>query len=68
MWPEWKKIESAPKDGTKIMIWAPGRAVHVAKWDNHWGERGDKWWRVPEGGYWFDPPTHWMPLPEQPKE
>lgn len=74
---KWRPIETAPKDGTRIIV---GKAVD-----------GDMWWA--SSAYWFHepcphqprckpgthqgwtngadtlaPPTHWMPLPPPPKE
>lgn len=56
---EWQPIETAPKDGT-----------HVLGWCRHWGRD------VHEVYYWTGlnrwqttmQPTHWMPLPDPPKE
>jgi hypothetical protein len=67
---QWQPIETAPKDGTNIMVACPRLGVCCpAHWDNdqyakkprpywtHWGERiwGITWVRN-------DQPTHWMPL------
>lgn len=71
---QWQPIETAPKDGTNIMVTCPRLGVCCpAHWDNdqyakkprpywtHWGERiwGITWVRN-------DQPTHWMPLPAAP--
>lgn len=63
----WQPIETAPKDGTSILVAAPGGVVTEASWssrDNGWfdayGLREDPW----EGNKLH--PTHWMPLPEPP--
>lgn len=64
---EWQPIETAPKDGTPVLLYEPSEdpTVHVAEWGI-----GD--WHLCD----FDPgydlvqravnPTHWMPLPEPP--
>ena len=59
---EWRTIDSAPKDGTAIILYgAKGRyKVLVAKWDANW-----KAWQS-EPGKWTAYPTHWMPLPAPP--
>ncbi len=73
---EWKPIETAPKDGTKIDLWYPhgiGRVID-SYWHSiqAWGR--DEQIPADEG----DPteiafvtlgcePTHWMPLPEPPQ-
>lgn len=77
---ELQPIETAPADGTKILVWArwdwdamdgdncdEDYAFQVASWGDYSNE----------GGFWsesFNPysdkavnPTHWMPLPEPPE-
>jgi hypothetical protein len=74
----WRPIETAPRDGSVILVWdtAPywygaDRSVGpaVAAW--HKNER--VWAVVGDGGVLFSDygacdcsPTHWMPLPEPP--
>jgi hypothetical protein len=48
----WRPIESAPKDGTRVLLW-DGRRQHVDWW-NH------GWWNTSR-------PTHWQPLPPPPE-
>jgi len=62
---EWQPIETAPKDGTGILV-----AIH------EWNEPANR--HVFEVVYWKDdcwrssifeevyPPTHWMPIPATP--
>lgn len=69
----WQPIETAPKDGTAILLGCTGGAW-IGKWlpvygsgyrpENPWSSlmlnhdhMGEKWWR----------PTHWMPLLAPPK-
>lgn len=64
----WQPIESAPKDGTEILIAYDG-SVSIAffhtGYDNWRDENGVKLDWDPD---WFDQNvTHWMPLPEPPK-
>lgn len=72
---EWQPIESAPKDGTRILLWTDTEAgdyellryitdvcegEHFSECQIGWF--GDKWehYRIGE-------PTHLMPLPEAPR-
>lgn len=70
---EWQPIETAPKDGTGILVYglpsdiegvrftSPG--VHAAYWDSI-----DSAFCL-KGASWLGPfikPTHWQPLPEPP--
>ena len=71
---QWQPIETAPKDGTEVILWVPFKGIAI---NGHYGEVSDGDW---ESGYrtwmewliadelWFqeDPsqaPSHWMPLP-----
>lgn len=60
---EWQPIETAPKSGERILLVI-----------DH-GPHGDKVWTGLWAGDWIvsygkaqSHPTHWMPLPEPPKE
>lgn len=64
---DWKPIETAPKDGTRILVGGTpgGPSVRIAEWGN-----GRYRGRVNgyEQGWVYHPghtcdPTHWMPLP-----
>jgi hypothetical protein len=71
---EWRPIETAPQDGTWVMVYSPsfvgpfiGRPIRPADpadpktiWESYWG--GDCWARG--SNYSF---THWMPLPLPPR-
>lgn len=62
---EWQPIDTAPRDGTEILIcdavttYTPYRA-YPALWEPEYGWRDPDW----DGGY---DPTHWMPMPPPPK-
>lgn len=75
----WQPIATAPKDGTEVLISGhafnhPGRGRYVttAIWcaDDLWRHEDDIMNYLdddqPCGG--CHPPTHWMPLPEAPKD
>jgi hypothetical protein len=75
---EWQLIETAPKDGTLIILFP--------NWRIAWWESGDEQWMYDAVSVEFDngrpvinensrkgfycryakDPTHWMPLPEPP--
>jgi hypothetical protein len=56
-WPEWLSIESAPKDGTEILVW-DGETWYVVDWEiDNWFDGLDS---LPRN------PTHWMRLPPPP--
>lgn len=69
---KWRPIETAPKDGTTITLWAEkwerpangGYNKNVEVWDTELGCTDD-------GEAWPDdelpPPTHWQPLPSPPE-
>ena len=59
---EWQPIETAPMDGTRVLVTA-GFMVFDAYF-----RRGD-WWLYECGDDWYSVtinPTNWMPLPEPP--
>lgn len=74
---EWKPIESAPKDGTRVLIYMPEASrqkVQEAYWAKPWEDALDEqcFWSTPHGpagrGYTILPKavTHWTPLPAPP--
>ena len=66
---EWQTIDTAPKDGTEILL-ASKNGSRVCYWDSG---RFFEGWFIPAsdahdcGGTYAAAPTHWMPLPEPPK-
>lgn len=70
---EWQSIETAPKDGTSILLYCPEDDVVDI---GFWNPRGDSWVEgklVNTGSWtsrigWFQPDevSHWMPLPKKP--
>jgi len=69
----WQPIETAPKDGTAILIYEPPPnwptekvgVVYVVVWESDyvkaWVEADGERYRT------FDDSTHWMPLPQPPE-
>lgn len=78
---EWQPIESAPRDGTHILlfgIWAgeisgvsKSPVIDIGIWTGGTSDfPGDDWWSLPTGdayACWMRA-THWMPLPKPPKD
>lgn len=71
---EWKPIETAPKDGTKVLVYDESYGLPQKAWfgKDHFKEEYEGW-LFGDGddyscGLYFTPiePTHWMPLPKPP--
>jgi len=70
---EWKPIETAPRDGTKILVYCgvPERPSYASMTTVKWSLDG---WALLQAGGWaedYEPqskPTYWMPLPPPPGE
>lgn len=63
----WQPIESAPQDGTWIVVWCAGWGKSVSPETARFGggDHGDGWYS--EDGDKMFKATHWMPIPEPPK-
>ena len=57
----WQPIETAPKDGTDILL-VYGEEITVARWSFSFWNTDDQ-----DRGYDEEKFTHWMPLPELPE-
>lgn len=71
----WQPIETAPKDGTPILLYKPnekrmGAYLLAGFWDVEWwacaGSKLVYFSRLDQREYGH--PTHWQPLPEPPEE
>lgn len=66
---EWMPISTAPKDGTRILCFAPDLGGINYYGVARWAERDPDFPNTVAG--WFWPfairPTHWMPLPPPPR-
>lgn len=65
---EWKDIETAPKDGTHVLV-ADSGVVGEAFFERHdglWYWSGNHWTDAHDGSLGLPGPTHWQPLPEAP--
>jgi hypothetical protein len=58
---EWQPIESAPKDGTPVLLWTKEWGAVVGRHDGY-GIFGVS----PPGEEMLGGATHWMPLPTPP--
>ena len=74
---EWQPIETAPKDGTKILAHCQPLDIETGK-PMSFSYTNVVWWRRDKfkDSFWHwrhalndsaAEPTHWMPLPEPPK-
>lgn len=61
---EWQPIETAPKDGTPLLLGFPNNCHALV------GHCEDDLWGQLDEDFGFEPwpmaPTHWMPLPNPP--
>lgn len=60
---EWMPIETAPRDGTKVLLW-PGYLMGGDPMTGWWARLARKW--VAAGEPFDSQPTHWRPLPTPP--
>ena len=60
---EWQPIETAPKDGTEVLVFSSGK-MFMSFYSHDVGS-----WCI-DGRYddFVEDVTHWMPLPQPPKE
>lgn len=76
----WRPIETAPKDGTRILVWTTTDndvdrqyVDEVCDGDNFACAQVSSWEGMPDsaGSWWnkelIGEPTHWMPLPGAPE-
>lgn len=67
---EWQPIETAPKDGTHVLIYVPGsrRLVCEAWWAMPYeaAPAAQCWWQTADYRVLPEHAAHWMPLPEPP--
>lgn len=60
--PGWQPIETAPKDGTRVLLYRPGEQI-IGYW---WRGADDEYWNAARGLEFYGP-THWRSLPEPPE-
>lgn len=73
----WRTIATAPEDGTSILVYPPtwpSKKAAIAEWDkDEYAKKPRPFWRRDDDLGQVTRsraclPTHWMPLPEPPKE
>lgn len=73
----WKPIQTVPKDGTTVLVYFTSYGAVTVRWCDEDGNPNGRWatWHVDD--YKHGPyamrvasfyATHWMPLPEPPKD
>ena len=63
---KWRPIETAPKDGTQIIIAVADADDEFEPGWAFWSERFNNW-MIPTTARGYEMyPTHWMPMPEPP--
>jgi len=55
----WRGIATAPKDGHRVILWAPRLGLYLGNWSQLYS-------RWVDDRFIDRSPTHWMPLPEAP--
>lgn len=65
---DWKRIETAPKDGTRILVWERGRIFEVSWGDAFLADSNGPIFGWMTEGTSEKHPSHWMPLPEPPHD
>lgn len=73
---EWQPIETAPKDSKARLVWEPNdKNIFCVSWSEGYGDPADgdepiPGWYIFGSAGWLYPikATHWMPLPQPPKE
>lgn len=72
---EWQPIETAPKDGTQILLAEIGHGAFLGWWGAH-DQGPDNWWFLDPAlpgdcrNSWIENygPTHWRPRPPPPRQ
>ena len=66
---DWQPIESAPKDGTRVLLWTGNLSALPTGTEMVWSATVG-WWDREMSHQWIHgsgvDPTHWMPLPAPP--
>jgi hypothetical protein len=65
---EWQPIETAPRDGRRVLLFVPpyGPSTGHYRDDHNWGESASSWFAHSVLNKEAEP-THWQPLPSPPE-
>jgi hypothetical protein len=70
----WQPIETAPRDGRRVLLCYPSGAVECGRWnDDRYARKPRPFWEGDQrrlfgvGVYRAASPKHWMPIPEPPE-
>lgn len=66
--PGWQPIETAPKDGSRILLWWDGLVREGWCGGAGASRDGGDWWRSHSLTVCNGRPTHWVPLPPAPQQ
>lgn len=66
----WQSIKTAPRDGTRILLWLPDSAHANVVFGWQYPEDEGEWmWEVGDGAFPIDVEvTHWMHVPDGPDD
>ena len=66
----WQTIDTAPKDGTPILAYNSFIGVYNTAYQADEPDEHDRWPCGFSGwlGKWYCWPSHWMPIPEAPRD
>lgn len=65
--PQWQPIETAPKDGSHVLLCDDGWFCIAGWWDDAPRDEGGQCFKNSQSHLWLNP-SHWMPLPKPPIE
>lgn len=63
---DWLPIDTAPKNGTVVILFFPRHGVLFGKWHQPGNKSVPGFWTG--SGHNYRDPTHWIPLPKGPNE
>ena len=69
---EWRPIETAPMDGTEVLIFEAGQSFGydyaIGRFLPRWDGDAIGGWSNRNSASEYNRPSHWMPLPQSPQE